>query len=268
MSDRVRVATLNVWADNGDSEARRRVLVEGFRKLRPDLVALQETVVRDDYDQAREILGDEFTLVHQDRRHCPDGVGVSIASRWPVRQVRELDQHVTSRVGEFPATTLVAEIDAPAVGRVLFVNHFPSYEPALEREREVQAVAAVRLIDELTRDHAAHVILAGDLDAAPESSSIRFFRGLQPLEGTSVMFFDAWGETHRDEDGDTFTTRNPLVTSSWWPFRRIDYIFVRCDDRGRLSLRVTESSRIFDQPSDGVWASDHFGVRADLEPLE
>jgi endonuclease/exonuclease/phosphatase family metal-dependent hydrolase len=56
------------------------------------------------------------------------------------------------------------------------------------------------------------------------------------------------------------------VTTSSWPFSRIDYIFVRCDHHGRPSLRVAEAARVFDEPSGGVWASDHFGVRADLEP--
>jgi hypothetical protein len=35
----VRVATLNLWGWRGVWEEHRRVLVEGFRELRPDLVA-------------------------------------------------------------------------------------------------------------------------------------------------------------------------------------------------------------------------------------
>jgi hypothetical protein len=30
-------------------------------------------------------------------------------------------------------------------------------------------------------------------------------------------------------------------------------------------LEITACERIFDQPVDGVWASDHYGVYADLE---
>jgi hypothetical protein len=33
------------------------VLIDGFRRLQPDLVAFQEAVVRDDYDQVTDILG-------------------------------------------------------------------------------------------------------------------------------------------------------------------------------------------------------------------
>ena len=40
----VRVATLNLWGRRGEWEERRRVLLEGFRKLEP---AFQEAVVGD-----------------------------------------------------------------------------------------------------------------------------------------------------------------------------------------------------------------------------
>jgi endonuclease/exonuclease/phosphatase family metal-dependent hydrolase len=262
---RVRVVTLNVWTRKGDWDARRGVIRAELRELEPDLVAFQETIVLDGYDQVRDLLDGSFAIAHQGKRQG-NGMGVSIASRWPIREVREIDQHVTERVGEFPATTLIADIDVPGdIGRVLFVNHFPSWEPGFERERELQTVAAVRALEETAGHEQVHVVLAGDLDAAPESSSIRFLSGRQSLHGMSVLYADAWGRRHSDDDGETFTTRNPLQTWSWWPFQRIDYIFVRCDNRGRPTLRIRESARVFDEPRNGVWASDHFGVLADLD---
>ncbi len=51
-----------------------------------------------------------------------------------------------------------------------------------------------------------------------------------------------------------------------WPLepgRRIDYVMVRCTDRG-LTLDIRACQRIFDEPADGVWGSDRFGVVADL----
>jgi endonuclease/exonuclease/phosphatase family metal-dependent hydrolase len=45
--------------------------------------------------------------------------------------------------------------------------------------------------------------------------------------------------------------------------RRIDYVMVRCEDHGP-TLDVSSCERIFDEPVGGVWASDHFGVVADL----
>jgi endonuclease/exonuclease/phosphatase family metal-dependent hydrolase len=49
-----------------------------------------------------------------------------------------------------------------------------------------------------------------------------------------------------------------------WPFRRIDYVFVRCGVHGGPTLDITSCALAFDVPRDGVWASDHFGVVADL----
>ena len=43
--DRVRVATLNLWGQNGAWEQRRSVLIEGLRGLQPDLIAFQEAIV-------------------------------------------------------------------------------------------------------------------------------------------------------------------------------------------------------------------------------
>ncbi|GII81893.1 hypothetical protein Sru01_68750 [Sphaerisporangium rufum] len=49
--------------------------------------------------------------------------------------------------------------------------------------------------------------------------------------------------------------------------RRIDYVLVRCAGNGP-TLRLAGCRRIFDRPAAGVWAGDHFGVLADLVPIE
>jgi hypothetical protein len=48
------MATLNVWNTGGDWERRRGVLRAGFATMAPDVVTLQETIVTDGYDQARD----------------------------------------------------------------------------------------------------------------------------------------------------------------------------------------------------------------------
>jgi endonuclease/exonuclease/phosphatase family metal-dependent hydrolase len=52
-----------------------------------------------------------------------------------------------------------------------------------------------------------------------------------------------------------------------WPFRRIDYVFVRCGTHGGPTLRIKRCDRLLDQPVGGAWASDHFGVLAELEAV-
>jgi endonuclease/exonuclease/phosphatase family metal-dependent hydrolase len=97
-------------------------------------------------------------------------------------------------------------------------------------------------------------------------ASIRFWQGRQALGDTIVCYVDAWEDRHPGQSGHTFTPENPLVANGYWRLergRRIDYVFVRCGRHG-ATLAVTACERIFDRPVGGVWASDHFGLMADL----
>jgi endonuclease/exonuclease/phosphatase family metal-dependent hydrolase len=271
--DRVRVATLNLFGVRADWPRRREVLRAGFAELSPDLVSLQEAIKTADYDQARDVLGEEYHLAHHSVR-LADGQGDSIASRWPIAAVHQLD--VPSRQ---PATaplssTLLVKIDAPApIGPVLLLaNHATAFELDREADREHQAVVIAGLLEREVARGKAHLIVAGDLNAHPDAASIRYWTGAQSLNGTSVCYRDAWATLHPNEPGHTFTPENTLTVTAengTWelePGRRIDYILVRCTGHGP-TLHIRTCQRIFDQPMAGVWASDHFGVTADLSPV-
>jgi endonuclease/exonuclease/phosphatase family metal-dependent hydrolase len=272
----LRVATLNLWGRRGGWEERRRMLAGGFHELEPDLVAFQEAVVGDGYDQVIDILGPAYHLAHQTDRELgrggdiEDGQGISVASRWPIGEVWEPDLNVTPRTEDFACGAIIAEVLAPhPVGTLLFVNHLPNWQLTHEHERELQTVIVGRAIEEIAEGRGLrHVVLAGDLDATPDAASVRFWRGRQSLGGMSVCYRDAWGSTHPGEPGHTFTAENSLVTAENWdwelePGRRIDHILVRCSAHGpTLDIRACE--RIFDEPVEGVWGSDHFGMIADL----
>ena len=145
----------------------------------------------------------------------------------------------------------------------------PSWQQDFELEREFQAVAAARLVEKMLDRRPAQVVLAGDLDAEPDSASVRFLAGLQSLGGTSVRYRDAWRAPNRRAWPHVHPA-NPLVTTGESGVyalelgRRIDYVFVRCSDHGP-TLDIRACDRLFDQPIDRVWASDHFGVTA--QPL-
>jgi endonuclease/exonuclease/phosphatase family metal-dependent hydrolase len=264
----MRVMTMNLWGTRGDWTRRREVLAKGIGELGPDLAAFQEVIEISSYDQAADLLGPGYHLARSDAR-ATDGQTIAIGSRWPIAEVREADLHVTARTAGFACTTLAALIEAPdPVGPLLFVNHFPSWRLDLEYERELQAVAAARLIDDMLDGRDLHVVLAGDLDAAPDAASIRFWTGRGSLGGTSVCYRDAWERVHPDEPGVTYTPDNPLMVDGDWPFRRIDYILVRCGLHGGPTLPIRGCERLFTEPVDGVQASDHYGLTADLGPPE
>src|SRR5215218_7460050 len=143
----LRAMTLNVWAQHGDWPARRDALREGLRRLGPDVLMLQEAVVDVAYDQAVDLLGDGYYVVHQTVGLVGDGRhhGASVASRWPVRAVHEADLHLTDRTGDYSCGTVIADVAAPdPFSRMLVACHGASWAWWAEREREVQAVAAVR----------------------------------------------------------------------------------------------------------------------------
>ncbi|MFB9837883.1 endonuclease/exonuclease/phosphatase family protein [Actinoallomurus acaciae] len=294
----MRVMTMNLWGTRGDWAARREVLRKGIGELAPDLAAFQEVIETSPppgatpegghpgrghpsprrapahpdpetppsatYDQAADLLGPEYHVARSTARE-PDGQTIAIGSRWPITEVREADLNVTPRTSGFACTTMAALIEAPApFGPLLFVNHFPSWRLDLEYERELQAVAAARLIDAMLNGRDLHVILAGDLDAAPDAASIRFWTGRQSLNEMSVCYRDAWERTHPNEPGATYTPDNPLMVDGDWPFRRIDYILVRCGLHGGPTLPIHSCERLFTDPVNGVQASDHYGLTADL----
>jgi endonuclease/exonuclease/phosphatase family metal-dependent hydrolase len=261
----VRVLTINLWGRTEPWRERREVQIAGLRQIGADLMAFQEAVVTDEYDQVADLLPVGYHVAHHPIRDN-NGLGISIASRWPLEEVRKVDLQVTPRTAGFPCTLLTAEVVAPdPIGRVLFANHLPSWQLDLEYERELQTVRAACAIAEQVGDRQAHVIVAGDLDADPRAATIRFWTGRQSLDELSVCYRDAWESVHGATGGETYTNRNGFLRDWDWPFSRIDYILVRCGEHGGPTLRIADCALAFDEPVDGVWASDHFGVVADLE---
>ena len=98
-------------------------------------------------------------------------------------------------------------------------------------EAQRLASGGEQLKRELREHHSRTPKLSGgDLDADPDATSIRFWSGRQSLGGMSVCYRDAWESMQPQEPGHTFTPENPLMAlANWdWPFRRLDYLFVRC----------------------------------------
>ena len=259
----MRLVTLNIWGGGRDWPRRREALRRGFASSTPDLVTLQEVRRTDEEDQARSILGESYELVHQAKRGS-NGDGIATASRWPIGEVFEIELPLVERDAGFAATALVTEIAAPSpYGRVWLVNYLPSWRLNHAYERERQAVGVASRLEELVADRPGHVVVAGDLDADPMATSIRFWTGRHALEGRAVCYRDAW-ESAGTGEGDTFCAGSPYVADWDWPFRRIDYVLVRCDRHGGPTLAIAECRRVFDGPEDT--GSDHYGVLAELRP--
>jgi endonuclease/exonuclease/phosphatase family metal-dependent hydrolase len=115
-------------------------------------------------------------------------------------------------------------------------------------------------------------IIAGDFNATPDAASIRYLTGRQSLAGRSVLYHDAWAAAG-EGPGYTWTVVNPnarigidQIVRQPGLRSRFDYVFVGSWDAHPKGHAVIRSATLaFDEPIDGVWASDHFGVVVDLE---
>jgi hypothetical protein len=92
------------------------------------------------------------------------------------------------------------------------------------------------------------------------------------LEGRSVLYHDAWAVAGQGP-GYTWSTDNPNARAGAEQIIRqpnyrcrFDYVFVGSwDTHPKAHARVQSAALAFDQPVDGVWPSDHFGVVVDLD---
>jgi len=171
---------------------------------------------------------------------------------------------VLPRVPSAAALAAVVELPDP-IGSTLVVHQHAAFQYGYAAERERQAVTCARRVEQLA-DQYPHVIVLGDFNDEPDSAAVRFWTGRQSLDGFSVHYQDCWPAVHPGLPGQTFTPTNPLVQAGQLPLergRRIDYVLVRSGPHGP-SLDVADARLVLDQPVGGVWASDHFGVLAEL----
>eukprot|EP00293_Proteomonas_sulcata_P018632 CAMPEP_0184297774 /NCGR_PEP_ID=MMETSP1049-20130417/8649_1 /TAXON_ID=77928 /ORGANISM="Proteomonas sulcata, Strain CCMP704" /LENGTH=141 /DNA_ID=CAMNT_0026607655 /DNA_START=3 /DNA_END=428 /DNA_ORIENTATION=+ len=110
-------------------------------------------------------------------------------------------------------------------------------------------------------------VVCGTFNATADSDEIRMLTGKTVPPVKDLVFFDAW-EAKGEGAGATFSSENPFAEVAMLPERRIDYIFTgwpTVGGRGQvLSTQVFGQDIVMSGPSEGMVASDHFGVVATL----
>jgi endonuclease/exonuclease/phosphatase family metal-dependent hydrolase len=272
---RLRVLTLNVENFEGDDRRTKAINAE-VRRLAPDLIAFQEVIRDPDRDQLDELLAGtglhgihqadamSYTPPYSDRYG-----GTAVATRWPHTALEVLDMRIGG-AADVPWCTVAVTVPIPDEGDVLFIGTTAAWRLDAEAVREQQAIA---LTDLDARHRQTHpTIIAGDFNATPDAASIRYLLGLQSLHGRSVHYHDAW-DIAGDGPGYTWTTDNPntqkvvdAVVRQSGRHQRIDYVFIGSwHEHPKASCQVRSAALAFDQPIDGVWASDHYGVVVEVD---
>lgn len=260
----IRVVTLNLWNDRPDVEKRLRVAIDGLKALQPDVVGLQEVVDR----QADGRLENQAALIAQalgadyrydvvDARREPP-LGNAIVARFPILGT---DSIALPSSPDDPRRAMVCLLQTP-MGRLPFFTCHLSWEMWEAPRREQQVVA----LDEFVKAHASDLppVITGDFNASPDSLAIHFMTGRAGLMGKGTYYRDCYARRRPDSHGHTWSDRNPYTVRWIERNRRLDYIFVgpiREDGWGA----VLDARVVLDLPgSDGVYASDHFGVYAEV----
>jgi endonuclease/exonuclease/phosphatase family metal-dependent hydrolase len=270
----VRVLTLNCWNLSEPFADRMAIIRRGMATLRPDVAAFQEVVVRrGEVDQTTLLVdgGDHFrvfgpafgwdddgAMLSHDQ--ATSGFGNLIVSRWPIARAEV--RRLPGREGDEPRTATGALVETPHGILPVLTTHLDwELDHGWVREQQVRAVDA--FARELAPAADLPAVLMGDFNAPPDSTEMRHLRGLASIEGRSTYFQDAWEIAGPGGPGFTWDNRNRFAAQSREPDRRIDYVLVRppdSDGRGH----IVEARLAFDAPEADVFASDHFGLLADI----
>jgi len=254
------VLTINTWSRSGPWDRRYPLLRRQIETLAPDVIGMQEVLSDGKRDLASEIVeGLGYEVVFGEAKTMGMGIafGNAVLSRLPFAGEPRLVP--LPNAGTRDRRCLVgARIQTPAGSLPLWCTHL-AFRPHHGFVREAQVLAIAKALRETDADLSP--ILVGDFNARPESTEMRFLRGLHSLEGQSCYLVDTFGEVGT---GDGFTrdpARNPFAARHHERPRRIDYVYVGPPDEHGRGV-VTEARVALDAVEGGVAGSDHFGVQA------
>jgi endonuclease/exonuclease/phosphatase family metal-dependent hydrolase len=280
--DTLRLLTINIWNRLGPWEARRVALQRGFAELAPDVVALQEVLELKSGDLSQLPQLDDGRFPH--RAYAPAwtideasgfSLGNAVLSKLPIV---ESEHALLPNPRGHETRSLLYVLLATEHGQLpLLVTHLDwQLELGWVRCEQVAFIVdqMATWLERARQRPGAQLLpplLAGDFNAEPQSDEIRFLRGhhsLPTADGKSrrgVYFNDCYAYCGGSEvDGATFSRTNPFAAAECEPDRRIDYIFAGSPDRQRRGEPL-RAWRCLDRPQDGCFASDHYGVAAEIQ---
>ncbi len=266
----VRVAAWNLWATYAAWPVRGPIIEAQLRAAAPDIALLVEVwedpAGRSQAEELAQALGG-YEHVWASNLTFADGVhaGNAILSRWPIvrSEVRTLPREAPNGARDDEGEErlcVFAEIDGPRGFIQVFCAHLSWREDhGAIRQEQVRAIAEFA---RETRPRAFPAILGGDLNAAPDTDEIRMLTGHAAVPVPGIWFRDAWVHAG-DGPGYTWSNTNPWAATSLDVDRRIDYLLVGHPKLGGVGHPV-HAELLGDEPVDGVYGSDHFGLVADL----
>lgn len=218
----LRVLTFNLWGLNHWDE-RRSDVVAWLARVGADVVCLQEVTVGGPHDQLNWLAEQTATTAAFAGGRRAGGVefGNAVLTRLPILDTDDLE---LTRCGLDiePRYALRVSVDGPAGPVAVHTTHLSH----LFRHGYVRESQVVQLSEWMADGTPTTFppVLAGDLNASPESAEVRFLKGLQSLQGRSYHLFDAAEITGLVAP--TWSNSNPWAAPELLPDQRIDYLLV------------------------------------------
>jgi endonuclease/exonuclease/phosphatase family metal-dependent hydrolase len=239
------VMTLNLWGHN-KWRSRRWAVVDWINEIKPDLVALQEVVVRRIGMRQASWIAKRTGMA---ATFCPTRpirggqFGNAVLSRLPVQGSR-CQALTDASSGNEPRAIVTVDVDAFG-RRVSFSSTHLSwqFDEGWVREEQVRDIAGVVG----AQPPEALTIVCGDFNAEPDSAEVRFM--------TELPLVDAFAAANPGKPGYTWSDTNPFAAAAHESTRRIDYIFVGAG-------RVLTADVVCNEQRRSSWPTDHFGVAA------
>ena len=265
----MRVMTWNLWWRFGPWHERQAAIAQVITDQQPDIVFLQEVWSDGDDSAARrlaELLEYDFALTDDPfahRRNGDPGFHNAIVSRWPLLDVAS---HPLPRADGAAShrRALSAAVVTPSGRRWPIVStHLEHrFDESLARQRQCESLLAIVSGIRAEPEVAPPAIVGGDFNAPPDSDEIRMLTGRSAAPVTGLVLSDCW-EHVGDGAGPTWRGDNPYQSTTAWPNRRLDYIFVSWPRPKPLGNPASAWLAGL-EPIDGVVPSDHAAVVVDL----
>ena len=279
----LRVVTWNLWWRYGPWRERQAAIEKVLIEAAPDVLTLQEVWASPTSDFAThlaEMLGLHVAWSPNRRperwrrRTGTDGedvdIGNAVLSRWPYlyAEEAELPDGMTRPSGR---TALGVVIDHPSGPLPVVTTHLTS-DPAKSAVRVQQVVVVAELAASLVARATAHAgpagmtfppVVTGDLNAEADSDEVRRLSGLATAPAVDgLVLMDAWRFAEHGDPGWTWRRENAYLVEGN-PDARIDHVLVGLGTGHGLGA-VRSVGLLGAAAVDGVWPSDHAGVRVDL----
>lgn len=269
----LRVTTLNLWRDNYLKKERLDLTVNAIKNANPTVVTLQEVTSATElgYLTTAHYIADKTGMIVVVYNN-PDEeeIGTAILSNLPADFSQEV--RLTDRNGK----AVYAELVHPKRNILIATAHLSWGSLAegdrLEEARKLDSIISNKISMGSGKIKDNYIgLITGDFNSLPDSPTLNYLRGKLLIEGKNTLWVDSW--EHKDVPGYTssLTNKNAHITANGsglnpllrMPERRIDYILSFGYAYGRSGSFV-DSGLFAHHPTNGLFASDHFGVLATI----